>query len=232
MKKKAILTASVLVFVAAAIIGTISIINHRQEREQERMQEELRMAYEIQNWEFGDITHVPNSTPMRREVVRRYVPINKRTPHIDGISYDIYIRLTLFRKETGIELTYEMVIDYLSQEFEDDGEIRIFTNGRHPEIASYLEWANDSMNEQVQVDFEGRIANLYGLYIWNNRSFPITCPSLLPIEMIDELIKKAIDPDYEMDLTSIQERYLAEGRAEVVSPAQGIPEIRFIVPES
>jgi len=232
MKKKAILTASVLVFVAAAIIGTISIINHRQERRQERMQEELRMAFRIQNRIFQGIAHVDNDSPTRWLDRERYVPINLRTPHIDGISYGTYISLINFRKETGIELTYEMVIDYLSQEFEDDGEIRIFTNGRHPEIASYIEWANDARNDQIRRDWGDRIANLYWGYTWDNQPLPRTDPSFLPIEMIDELINKAIDPDYEMDLTSIQERYLAEGRAEVVSPTQGIPEIRFIVPES
>ena len=232
MKKKAILTVSVLIFVAATIISTISIINHRQERRQERMQEELRMAFRIQNRIFHGITYVSIDTPMRQEVRERYVPINLRTPNIDGISYSTYIFLAFFRKETGVGLTYEMVIDYLSQEFEDDGEIRIYTNGRHPEIALYIEWADDISNDQIRRDWDIRIANLYWGYTWDNQPLPRTDPSFLPIEMIDELINKAIDPDYEMDLTSIQERYLAEGRAEVVSPTQGIPEIRFIVPES
>jgi len=232
MKKKAILTVSMLVFVAAAIIGTISIVNHRQERRQERMQEELRLAFRVQTKIFGDITYADLGSPIQWEVRERYMPINLRYPNISGIAYSTYIRLALFRKETGVDLTYEMVIDYLSQEFEDDGEIRIYTNGRHTEVASYLEWANDIRNDRIQRDWDIRIANLYWGYAWDNQPLPITDPRLLPIEMIDELIKKAIDPDYEMDLTGIQERYIAEGRAELVSPTQGIPEIRFIVPES
>jgi len=48
------------------------------------------------------------------------------------------------------------------------------------------------------------------------QTVPSHClPYLLPIEMINELIKKEADPNYLLDLTNIQNRYISEGRAEL-----------------
>jgi len=46
--------------------------------------------------------------------------------------------------------------------------------------------------------------------------------------MTDALIRKVFDPDYELDLTSIQNRYIAEGKAVVSEDGLSI---EFIVPE-
>ena len=67
------------------------------------------------------------------------------------------------------------------------------------------------------------------MYIDENEPFPSERSILdLPLEMIYELIKKYTDPDYEMDLTSIQNRYITDGRA--VASEDGT-RIEFIHPE-
>jgi len=130
-----------------------------------------------------------------------------------------------------------MVLDYLSQEFEDDGEIRIFTNGCHPEIAAYVEWYGilwfgetwESMqNWQRRFDYDNRLSQLLSNYFFENESFYSTSFNDMPIAMMDELIKKEADPDYVLDLTSIQNRYIAEGRAVVSEDGKSI---EYTVPE-
>jgi acylphosphatase len=118
------------------------------------------------------------------------------------------------------------LIDYLSQEFEDDGEIRIYINGRHPEIADFLGWLK--VHPQSRGRYGISLRKIYSEYVVGN-GIPESLVHLLPIEMVDELIRKEADPDYQMDLASIQNRYIAEGKAVVSEDGK---EIEFIVPDS
>ena len=220
MKKKALLTFSALLLATLIVFGIISIIGIYNERKQEK----LKMDYKTQNSAFSDIVH----TDTVRDMVG-YLPINLSKPNVDGVVFGSYISLALYRRETGSSLTYEQVIAYLSQEFEDDGEIRIFTNGRHPEISDYVKWIDNRENWSIYSDFRATLGNEYSRYAYENRPFPRVVLFMLPLEMVDELIKKAFDPEYEMDLTSIQNRYIAEGRAVVSEDGRSIV---FIVPES
>jgi len=52
--------------------------------------------------------------------------------------------------------------------------------------------------------------------------------------MVDELLRRVEDEDYVMDLTSIQNRYLAEGQARIYTAeryGRDVLQIEFIVPE-
>jgi len=76
--------------------------------------------------------------------------------------------------------------------------------------------------------------SIYFNYVQENESFPLGDLSLLPIEMLDELLRRVEDEDYVMDLTSIQNRYLAEGRARIYTVERyglDFVQIEFIVPE-
>jgi uncharacterized LabA/DUF88 family protein len=131
----------------------------------------------------------------------------------------------LYRYETGNTLTYEQVIDYLSQDFEDDGEIRIYYNGRHPEIYDYTVWRSNPMSV-TKFEYHQRLQEIWSEYVQEIPNSPIW---LLPVAVIDEIVIKAFDPDYELDLTNIINRYIADGRAVVSEDGRTI---EFIVPES
>ena len=49
----------------------------------------------------------------------------------------------------------------------------------------------------------------------------------VPTEIIDSLIRKEADPNYVLDLTSIQERYIAEGKAVLSKDGETI---EYIIP--
>ena len=210
MKKKIFLIAMVLIIIIGAILGSIKIINDHNEKKQE----ELKMSYSNQNVFFGGLVG-------REGDIFKYKPINPYQPNFEGIACITYMDLAYYRKETGRSLTYEQVIGYLSQEFEDDGEVRIYTNGRHPEIFDYLDdWADRHINEQI--DYHSKLKDIYLSYANENAPFSICETYSLPIEIIDELIKKEADPNYEMDLKSIQDKYIADGRAVVSEDGQSI----------
>jgi hypothetical protein len=63
------------------------------------------------------------------------------------MSTGLYIEIAYYNKETGSNFKYEQIVDYLSQEYEDDGEVRIYTNGHHPDIAAYVEWSWEHQEE-------------------------------------------------------------------------------------
>ena len=230
-RKRIIIAISALIFAICIAIGARIMIDNYRDRKQ---QEELEMAFERQNIVFSGLVSCEDGSE-----TNKFLPmcLCLGRPHIDGVNTFVYTDLALFRKETGSSLTYEQVLDYLSQEFEDDGEIRIFTNGRHPEIAAYVEWYGiwplgerfeGWENWKARLDYNNRLSLLHSNYFIENEGFYNTALYNLPISIIDELIKKEADPDYVLDLTSIQNRYIAEGRA-IVSE-DGIS-IEYIVPE-
>ena len=220
MKKK-ILIAVITVIIIAISIPIIMI----QEALQMQRQEELERAYTTQNTYFGALVA---SGTLGSEERSRYLPLYPQDLNVDGINIITYWNLALFSQLKGVHLTYEMVLDYLSQEFEDNGRVRIWTNGRHPEIAAYLEWGPWSSGSRTEFGLKRR--EIFLNYADENAPFPIPYSlGELPTEMIDALIRKVFDPDYELDLTSIQNRYIAEGRAIVSEDGLSI---EFIVPES
>ncbi|MCL2146799.1 MAG: hypothetical protein FWH52_03230 [Synergistaceae bacterium] len=207
------------IFIVSSVVGTLTIIQNIEEQKREKMRED----FEIQNFIFGLIVE-------QTEKNQDYNPVNIREPTIDGVSNGIYIALVLYTKETGNILAFDQVLDYLSQEFEDDGEIRIYTNGRHPEIAAYVEWAYQSANRRLRTNYGIKLSSIYINYKYSvkgSQLFPTCSFWLLPIEMVDELIKKEADPDYELDLMSIQNRYIEEGKARILDDET----IEYIIPE-
>jgi len=230
MKKKILAIVIVVIVVAGTIVGTLKIVgsnagNGTRQEELELQQKHLRRRYARQNIVFASLTDV--------YVTRRssqYLPVNIERPNIDGIDLGIHWWLTFYERETGNILTYEQVLDYLSQEFEDDGEVRIFTNGRHPEIAEFIDWAYDFWNSEDMHAFISSVTDIFDAYFDEREGTPrFASIFLISVEMLDELLKKESDPDYELDLTSIQNRYIVDGRAVVSEDGRSI---EFIVPDA
>ena len=220
MKKRIIIIVAALAVLAAVIPFSIRMVNDSNERKRLELEE----SFFDQNVVFASLVLGVN----HNDPLREYMPIDLMDPHVGGFAMITYTDLELYRIRTGNNITYEQVIDYLSQEFEDDGSVRIFTNGRHPEIAAYVIWAR--IYAPLQTRYGAQLVEIYRTYSIENAPFPlVTNLILLPVDMTDELIRKAADPDYEMDLTSIQNRYIAEGRAVVSEDGETI---EFIVPES
>jgi len=145
-----------------------------------------------------------------------FLPVNIDRPNIDGVAVMTKWDLVYYSRITGNTLTYEQILDYLSQEHEDDGEVRIYTNGRHPEIAEFVRWMRVFDNREELREHRAGSRGIYRSYFTEREGTPMfPALDMLSVEMLDELLKKEADPDYEMDLTSIQNRYIAEGRARV-----------------
>ena len=211
MRKVLFITAA-LVVAAGATFGVFKIVHNNNEKKQEA----LKMSYQDQNIYFSAMVDTEGDD-------HKYKPLNPELINVDGIASSVYMNLAFFRKETGSSLMYDQVAEYLSREFEDDGEVRIYTNGRHPEIVAYMEWSQ--MHTGTKTDYRSLLKDIYLSYANEHDGFAVGELYSLPIEMIDELIMKEADNAYEMDLISIQERYIAEGRAKISEDGK---EIEFI----
>jgi len=234
MKKKILITVLILVILAATLLAVFFItkyIENRRGEERVISQEELREAYFERHRYLGqlvmydDVEFRPGSP--RWEERYGFMPVDPFRPNVDGVNTVLYIYFEYYRRTTGNNLTYDMVIDYLSREFEDDGEVRIHINGRHPEIVDYLEWAYWRPNSSSE--FINRLRELFDEYADEN-NLPVGGYRRfhqIPTEMIDALIRKEADPNYELDLTSIQERYIAEGKAVLSKDGETI---EYIIP--
>lgn len=129
------------------------------------------------------------------------------------INDAVYLALKMYELETGNVVTWEIVADYHSQEFEPDGTRRLYNNGNHPEIQAFVDWMVEGSHgggrphNMSAWQFIGRIEYMYFEYIRANEEFerpPYDLIDLSP-QMLDALVRAYADPNYVLDLTSLQQ---------------------------
>ena len=210
MNKKNLIITIAVVCVMVIAYGAYKFVNY----DHDKWLDELKMAYYTQNMAFPTIVNVSLDN------CYKYLPVNLSIPQVNDIDNLKYLNLAFYKKTTGKSLTYDQIIEYLSEEYEDDGEVRIYINGRHPAIADHIEWSKQSVKEWSA--YRNLVNNIFETYCDENKEFARCALNLVPVEMLDELIKSEADPRYEMDLLSIQNRYIAAGRAKLSEDGKDI----------
>jgi len=125
-----------------------------------------------------------------------------------GIDLDTYVVLLMYYHRTGIYLSYDVVLDYLSEEFEPDGMLRLYNNGNHPEIEAFVTWMVEGERRDELGDYWREISDMYRNYAFAHEDGGFERLSLnqLSPQIFDALARAEADPDYELDLTSLQEQ--------------------------
>ena len=126
----------------------------------------------------------------------------------NNIDVTGYLLLRMYYHRTGILLTHETVVDYFSQEFEDDGSLRLYNNGNHPEIEAFVTWAWEERRRQEMIDYFDIVHNIYTRYFLDHREegFNLQNFNYVSSQMLDALARAEADPDYVLDLTSLQQQ--------------------------
>jgi len=208
-RRKLIIVICVALFASiVSICGVLLARNIMRRQEMEAtMAEEMRIedAYERLNRAFW-LTPSPGDTDRTR---RGYIPYRDISPEENrfGISSLRYRLLRMYYHRTGITLAYETVVEYFSQEFEPDGSLRLYNNGKHPEIEAFVIWIHEIGNSEVRA-FLDNIRDIYGNYVSTHRDAGFVRKSLTALspQMLDALARAEADPDYVLDLTSLQQQ--------------------------
>lgn len=186
MKKKwiAILCAVVV------LIGSLTTVFILKDRKDNMKNITVEKAYDYQFTYFS-------LRPTENDPDYVYLPFSE---------YDrnyLYCFLAYYEQQTGNTLTVEEIKDYLSQEYEEDGTLRLFNNGRHPKILEYIKWATTDnhgvdMNEYLFliVGLSTNVKEELGL---DGKFENLTYASL------DELMKKETDPNYKITSLDYEE---------------------------
>ncbi len=169
------------------------------------MNQEQMLAYQKANFSIHNATKDEADI----EIFGKYIPlptVDKET-NAYGIWMPVYMCIKYYEKETGTDLSYEMVRDYFSQEREPDGGLRLYNNGLHPEMEAFVDWMWAHAGNAVDTYWRA-LSGLYSLYYFDHREegFKNQDFSSLSPQMYDELAKKEADPNYEMDLMGLQQQ--------------------------
>ena len=182
MKKKILIGLVVLICLSAVGTGLYLL---REKRIAEAEAAILALDYKHQNWMF----------PRTEGELREY-----RYMNYDAIDErELYVRLALYNQERAgeAELTLEDVKEYLSQEYNDDGSLRIhsgYENIRDYEYWYFQEYGCDKV-EEYWIELEGLAMDYKG----EHPQFEGRSVRMLSIEQLQELIKKEADPSYQID---------------------------------
>jgi len=100
-------------------------------------------------------------------------------------------------------------VDYYSEEFEPDGSLRLYNNGKHPEIEAFVTWMWEGRRREEARDFVVRLRDLLGEYTFarideGNENWGYPSFGQLSPQMYDALARADADPDYVLDLVSIR----------------------------
>ena len=209
-KKKMILIICIVTILAGAVLG---VMRHR-ERVRAMEEERIGDAY----FRIHSAISIADSIHFSQSGIRSFQPLPEVNLEINrfGVDVYLYLLLRLYERETGNVLTYDTVIDYFSEEFEPDGSLRLYNNGKHPEIQAFVEWVYD---ERLWRDrSHWREWNNYSHRIWSiYRDYLDAYPQefehvdstrrflrFLSPQMLDALARAEADPNYVLDLTSLQ----------------------------
>ena len=140
---------------------------------------------------------------------------------LEDSNYDaqLYAWVIIYEQETGNVLTIEEIEKYLSQEFEEDGTRRMYFNYENENIQGYVEFMKamwDKSTVQINTLPIEELDNL----TWEQRSYFLFSSRLsstyyalpdeireayhwrtnMPLPIVEEMVKKVYDPEYEMQL--------------------------------
>lgn len=228
------ISVAAVALLVAAVFGYIRLSEYNEQQrliEQTRLEQEaIQDAYIKANYAFRLTTGLTDAEHRQREGIYlsfgSYVKENQY-----GVAWHTYLALKYYDKITGIVITYDVVTDYLSEEYESDGTLRLYNNGRHPEIEAYVDWMWQRREMQIENPLSAeeinRIAPGYApgalielkAFMWlleqdyyayfsehQAEGFVGNPFNTLSPQMYDELVRKEADPDYEMDLLSLQQQ--------------------------
>ena len=215
MKKKYFLAAG-----AVIILGSILFLGyqvHEQRREEARMEEEQREIEEAYRWlhyAIGMVRYcrlsgwvIEYSVILERmSTYQTFDSLLGTEPNEHGIFHRLYLKLRMFYHRTGVHLSYESLVDYFSEEFEQDGSLRLYNNGNHPEIEAFVTWMRDGLRVGRDSEFEEYRESIDDVRVSYPSEQPMTSIMDMSPQMLDALARAEADPDYELDLTSLQEQ--------------------------
>ena len=132
-----------------------------------------------------------------------------------GLIFHTYLWLLFYYHETGVNLPYDKVIEFLSEEFESDGTVRLHNNGLHPEIYTHIEWfAQHRLDfglNYLQDSFRGFTFDLWREYMSQLEALGIDYNTLpdrgafpsgvgeLSADALNALARLIADPNYSVD---------------------------------
>ena len=209
-KKRIISIVCVVAILAGAVFG---IMRHR-----ERVREmEQRMVEESYLRVQGTINAIMRRVVFRLRAMDSFHPLPEVRPETNrfGIEVHLYLFLKFYERETGNVLTYETLVDFFSEEFETDGSLRLYNNGKHPEMQVFVEWVWEEGPMGPQgCEWDDYFDRIWGIYRDYLRTHPQEFKHVdghyvfhfqaLSPQMLDALARAEADPNYMLDLTSLQ----------------------------
>ena len=208
MKKKYYLIGLAIVIIGISIGGFV-IHQHRQEEKRVETELEIIHTYLRLHYAFAIIGDHYTFRDLDRDRIYGhsgiYRPMESENDH--GISAIPYLLMKFYYHRTGNYLSYELIRDYFSEEFDPDGSLRLYNNGNHPEMEAFVTWMWEGRREEEFSEYLRRIIGINSSYSREHRELGFVSKVVddLSPQMLDALARAEADPEYVLDLTSLQE---------------------------
>ncbi|MBQ6996524.1 MAG: hypothetical protein IJN64_18880 [Lachnospiraceae bacterium] len=197
MNKKSIWRS---IFVLICVLIIVGGVIHYQK--QQRMQQELAQQillgqeYKRQNSAFS--------------LVRGYSNMKEQYVGYEGIDQEeLFVRLTVYNEWINSsdsqykEVTMEDVKEYLSNQYNEDGSLRIYAG--YDNIRDYMEWYYKNEGDEDIQEYWADLQELLIEFATQNPNIDINDVGSMSIAQWQELIKKKNDSSYEINVEIMKE---------------------------
>ncbi len=197
MNKKSIWRS---IFVLICVLIIVGGVIHYQK--QQRMQQELAQQillgqeYKRQNSAFS--------------LVRGYSNMKEQYVGYEGIDQEeLFVRLTVYNEGINSsdsqykEVTMEDVKEYLSNQYNEDGSLRIYAG--YDNIRDYMEWYYKNEGDEDIQEYWADLQELLIEFATQNPNIDINDVGSMSIAQWQELIKKKNDSSYEINVEIMKE---------------------------
>ena len=144
-QKKLLVALCIITVISVIVFGGFRILEYIEgKNEREIMSAYTRLHYAV-GWGLGNETE-----PFLSEYLPFFDPEIPVVENGFGIRVDTYLMLKMYEIRTGGALSFYTLVDYFSQEFEPDGSLRLYNNGKHPAIQAFVEWVWEGQRQREQ----------------------------------------------------------------------------------
>ena len=209
-RKKTLIICLCIIILLISVLGAVYLYQNRIEAlalewDNAEQEQQLRDAY----WRVNIVHYFAAGRPMSNiDTNTTYRPFMKIDSEINRFEIDAwtYLLLKMYEYNTGNTLAYEVLMDFFAQEFEPDGLLRLYNNGRHLEIQMFVEWMWSGDGWDQFNNYLERIGNILREYsaTYEATGFVRQPLQSLSPQMLDALARAVADPEYVLDLSSLQ----------------------------
>ncbi len=197
MKKKKVLKIFIILLCIAVLAGVVLFFQEQKRKRQEWIEQEI---LKIEYYEQNTALPLGRGYSASVESYVGYEAVDEEELYVRLAAYNEQMRLN---GEEEKELTLVDVEEYLSNEYNEDGSLRIYKG--YEKIRRYMDWYFEEEGDLDIAAYWRKLEDIVLEYQRQNSNIIFENSKEMDLAQLQELINKKNDPTYEINMEVMKE---------------------------